>query len=489
MKPAFTTHPNILTIDVGTSALKAVLYSTDGKVLGSVEQRYSYHSENPGWAEIDPEVWWEAFRDALGNFQKQGYNLEEIEALSCTGQMHSAVLLDKKERVVPPTILWLDRRATEETAELVGILGSPPYELNSAYTLPKLLWLKRNAPDVIARTHKILWPKDYLRFRLTGEICTDLTEPGGAGFLDWARGELVPDRLDLVGLSPDVLPPILPASANGGAMLPEMARDLGLNPSAKVVVGMGDSAALYGGAPPAPGRVTCSLGSSSMVFAPVEKYEFDPENRLHVYPFGPYPMLGGVSTTTGMSLTWAVEQFGGGQEFNVVIQQALETEPGANGLTFIPYLAGERNPYWNDDIRGGFLGLRLNHKPHIFVRAVMEGVAYSLRHFLDLFSELGAPIREIALSGGGSTTEGWPQIHADICKLNVLRFAGKETVTCVLFALCQQNMGRSSFEEALTSTFAEPKVTVPRSELSSCYDAGYQRYRAFAEFAHKQAQG
>ncbi len=489
MKPAFTTHPNILTIDVGTSALKAVLYSRDGKVLGSVEQRYSYHSENPGWAEIDPEVWWQALKGAIADLQGQEFNLGNIEALSFTGQMHSAVLLDKNYQVIPPTILWLDRRATAETAELVDKLGAPPYELNSAYTLPKLLWLKRNSPSVIEQVHKILWPKDYLRFRLTGEIFTDITEPGGAGFLNWKDGELVPDRLKLVDLSPHVLPQILPASANGGQLLPEIAHELRINPSARVVIGMGDSAALYGGAPPVPGRVTCSLGSSSMVFAPVEKHYSDPDNRLHVYPFGPYPMLGGVSTTTGMSLTWAVDQFGHGTEFDKVVHQALEIEPGANGLTFIPYLAGERNPYWNDDIRGGFFGLRLNHNPQTIVRAVMEGVAYSLRHFLDLFSELGAPIREIALSGGGSTTEGWPQIHADVCQLNVFRFAGKETVTRVLFALCQENLGRGSFEEALTNTFPEAEVITPRSELSTCYDAGYQRYRAFAEFAHKQAQG
>ena len=485
--------PSILTIDVGTSSLKAVLYSSpEGRILGSSSQRYSYRSEQPGWAEGDPEAWWRALQDALTDLRQRSA-LGEVEAISFTGQMHTAVLLDGDGRVIPPTILWLDRRAARETEELSEQLGLPPYQINSTYTLPKLLWLHRHRPEVMAKVCKILWPKDYLRFRLTGEMYTDLTEPGGAVLLDWERRCWAVERLGLVGLDADVLPPIRPADGDGGSISPDVAQSLGLSQNVITVVGMGDVAALYGGAPPKPGRVVCSLGSSSMVFAPLaeDQHVDDPADRLYVYPLGPYPLLGGVSSTTGASLVWVYERLchGQGQDksFEDYVAEALKIEPGAGGLCFIPYLAGERSPYWSDEIRGGFYGLQLTHDYRHFVRAVMEGVAYSLRHLLDIYVELGVPVEEVALAAGGTTTQGWPQIIADVCQRDVLIYAGQETVTRVLYALCQAHLGRARFEESLLSTFEEPEVIRCRRELEAVYEDGYRRCRAFAKFASERA--
>jgi len=484
---------SILTVDVGTSSLKAVLYNPDGQVLGNSSQWYSYRTEQPGWAEGDPEEWWQALQDALADLCKQGFALDEVEAISFTGQMHSAVLLDNDGQVIPPTILWLDRRAARETEELQRQLGLPPYQLNSTYTLPKLLWLYRHRPDVLAKVRTILWPKDYLRFRLTGEVCTDLTEPGGAALLDWDRRSWAMERLGLVGLDADVLPPIRPADSDGGSVCPEVVRSLGISQDVRVVVGMGDVAALFGAAPAKPGRVICSMGSSSMVFAPlgVGQQVEDPSHRLYVYPFGPYPMLGGVSSTTGSCLVWAYEKVCQGQEqgksFEDCVAEALEIEPGAGGLCFIPYLAGERSPHWSDEIRGGVYGLQLTHDYRHLVRAVMEGVAYSLRHLLDIYGEIGVSISEIALAGGGTATQGWPQIIADVCQRDVLIYAGKETVTRVLYALCQAHLGRDGFEENLLQTFDEPDVVRYRREFKNVYEEGYRCYRAFAKFAWEQA--
>lgn len=478
---------NTLTVDVGTSSLKAVLYDVDGNLLDRATYRYGYRAEQPGRAEGDPDTWWQALQDALAAL-RQSCDLGAVEAISFTGQMHSAILLDEEGSVIPPTILWLDRRASEETQELQEQLGLPPYQLNSTYTLPKLLWLRRHRPETIERTRKIVWPKDYLRFRLTGEICTDLTEAGGAALLDWKDCRWVEERLSLVGLEPDVLPPIRPANGDGGSVLPEVAHSLGLNPDIRVVVGMGDVAALFGAAPPAQGRVICSLGSSSMTFAPFNQRQQvdDPEDRLYVYPFGPYPLLGGVSSTTGAALVWMC-QLCQGQEFENCVADALAVKPGAGGVSFIPYLAGERSPYWSDTIKGGFYGLQLAHTQAHLARAVMEGVAYSLRHLLDIYAELEVPIDEIALAGGGTTTEGWPQIIADVCQRDVRIYAEEETVTRVLFALCQVNLGRSSFEEALRQTFDKPLVVEYQEHLADVYRKGYQQYRAFASFADQQA--
>ena len=485
--------PSILAIDVGTSSLKAVLYRRNGRIAGSSSQWYSYRSDQPGWAEGNPEDWWRALLGALADLAQQGFALRKVEALACTGMMHSAVLLDSSGHVIPPTILWLDRRAARETEEVQKLLRLPPYQLNSTHTLPKLLWLRRHQPEVLAKTETILWPKDYLRFRLTDEICTDLTEALGAALLDWDSQTWATERLDAVGLPPTVLPPLRPADGDGGAIRPDVAESLGLSPEIHVVVGMGDAAALFGAAPPKPGRVTCSMGSSSMVFAPLPAGQLvdDPVGRLYVYPFGPYPLLGGISSTTGSSLVWAYEKICQGKElgrsFEECMAEALKIQAGADGLCFVPYLAGERSPYWNDDIRGGFYGLQLSHDYRHLLRAVMEGVAFSMRHLLDIYDELGVAIDEIALAGGGTTTEGWPQVLADVCQRDVLIYAGKETVTRVMFALCQAHLGLAGFEESLLQTFDEPEKVHHHHELESIYKDGYRRYRALARFAWEQA--
>ncbi len=489
-------HPvaSILAIDVGTSSLKAVLYEDGGRVLAGNTQRYGYQAPQPGWAEADPEAWWAALVAALAGLAAQGWPLSRVDALALTGQMHTTVLLDAQGQVIPPTILWLDRRAAQETEELQQMLGLPPYQLNSTYSLPKLLWLARHQPAGLARARFLLWPKDYLRFRLTGQVATDLTEAGGAALLDWTSRTWAVERLALAGLDPDVLPPIRPADGDGGVLRPEVARSLGLSPGVRVVVGMGDVAALFGAAPPRPGRVTCSLGSSSMVFAPLPPGQevHDRLDRLYVYPFGPYPMLGGVSSTTGASLQWAYEKLARaearGVTFEAWVTAAAEIEPGAGGACFLPYLAGERSPYWSDDIRGGFFGLQLGHDERHLARAVLEGVACSLRHLLDLYQALGQPIDEIALAGGGVRTPGWPAIIADATQRDVLLFAGEETVTRVLYALCQAHPARRGFEAALLQTFDEPVIIRHRPELADVYDEGYRRYRAFARFAWQQAR-
>jgi len=479
---------SILTIDVGTSSLKAVLYSGEGHVAGSSTARYGYSAEQPGWAEQDPEQWWQALQSALSALARDGHPLHEVEALSFTGQMHTGVLLDAQGQVVPPTILWLDRRAAAETEELQALLRLPPYQLNSTFTLPKLVWLRRHRPEALDRTRRLLWPKDYVRYRMTGEICTDLTEPGGAALLDWSSRRYALDRLPLAGLDSAVLPPIWPGDDSGGRLLPDVARQLGLPPDARVVVGMGDVAALFGAAPLKPARVACSLGSSSMVFLPVENDRHsDPLHRLHIYPFGPHLMLGGVSSTTGSSLTWAHALLGQGKPFDVCLADALEVAPGAGGVCFIPFLAGERNPYWNDRLRAGFYGLQLAHDARHVLRAVMEGVAYSLRVFLDLFGQMDVAVHEIALAGGGASTPGWPQIIADVCQHPVSIYAGSETVTRVLFALCKQHLGQGRFAESLSRTFDSPEQIEPRHEFSEVYESGYHTYRAFCEFAQAEA--
>ncbi|MFN8453245.1 MAG: FGGY family carbohydrate kinase [Anaerolineae bacterium] len=485
--------PYILAVDVGTSSLKVVLYNAVGDVLGSATRRYEYRSENPGWAEGNPAEWWAAFEGALTDLQQQGFELTKVEAISCTGQMHTAVLLDEAGQPLEPTILWLDRRAAAETAELTHKLQLPPYQINSTYTLPKLLWLKRHRPEVVEKIRTILWPKDYLRFRLTGVLGTEMTEAGGAALLNWQERSWALDRLALVGLDPLVLPPVYEANRVVGPPLPELAGRFGLNPTARVVVGMGDVAALIGGAPPQPGRVVCSLGSSSMIFMALaeDQQPQDPAHRLYTYPLEPYRLLGGVSSTTGAALVWAYNQIASSGAtdpgFEQVMTAAAQLEPGAAGLCFIPYLAGERTPYWSDNIRAGFYGLQLSHTRQHLIRAVMEGLAYSLRHLLDIYTELGAPVSELVLAGGGTQTPGLAQIIADVCQYDVIIYTEAETVTRVLYALCQSALNQTDFDKALVSTFPAPTVIPCNRDYMHAYQQSYQAYRRLADFALQEA--
>lgn len=486
--------PYVLAVDVGTSSLKAVLYAENGTVLGAVTRHYTYRAEQPGWAEANPEDWWMAFETATAELRAGGFALTHLKALAFTGQMHTAVLLDANGRPVEPTILWLDRRAAAETAELVAALKLPPYELNSTYTLPKLAWLKRNRPDVVSQIRTILWPKDYLRFRLTGDICTDMTEPGGAALLDWGTGSWADARLEWTGLTPSVLPRIRRSAEVVGSPRSDIADRLGLAPNAAVIVGVGDVAALISGAPPKPGRVVSSLGSSSMVFAALadDQRPLDPEQRIYTYPLlEPFRLFGGVSSTTGAALVWAFDnlaRLAPGEGFVQAMNEALKTEPGSNGLCFIPYLAGERSPFWSDTLRAGFYGLRLSHNWRHMVRAVMESIAFSLRHLLDIYEELNVPVLELALAGGGTKTPGLCQVIADACQKDVAIYAEEETVTRVLYALCCSALSRADFVSSLLTTFPKPDIVPCKPDLGEVYGAAYAGYRRFVSFAVKESE-
>lgn len=480
-------QPFALAVDVGTSSLKAVLYDAAGRIMDTAASRYEYHSPQTDWAEADPEDWWTALVDAVGQLRAAHENFREIQAVALTGQMHTAVLLDEQLTPLIPTILWLDRRAVRETLELQQSLHMPPHQLNSTYTLPKLLWLVRNQPEVIARTRWLLWPKDYLRFRLTGRILTDITEAGGAALLNWETLKWAEERLSQIGISPSILPPLCHPEDDAGTLLPDMAETFGLRSDVRVIVGAGDVLALISSAPPASGRVTCCLGSSSMVFYPLAEGQdiSDPLGRLYVYPLLPYRLLGGVSSTTGASLQWGWRVlYRQERSFEDAVHAALESPAGSSRLLFLPFLSGERSPYWSDELRGAFYGLNLSHTERDMLRAVMEGVGFSLRHLLTIYDELGIRIDEIALAGGGVNTPGWPQIIANICQLPVHVFCGEDTVTRALYAyICQALEGTpEAFKPALLRTFESADVMLPNQDLASIYDPMFERYRRLADF-------
>lgn len=479
----------LLAFDVGTSSLKGVIYDHAGKIKAAATARYENSFPQTDWAEANPDDWWNALLEVCDDLRNELPSYAAVEAISLTGQMHTAVLLDEHGQPLQPTILWLDRRAAAETTELQQTFQLPPYHLNSTYTLPKLFWLARHRPDVIARARHLLFPKDYLRYRLTGEIFTDYTEAGGAALLDWQRMDWARERLEYTGISPRILPPLRQATDDAGALLPEVTMQLGLAQETRVFIGVGDVLALVTGAPPAEGRVTCSLGSSSMIFCPIsaDKDIRDEKSRIYVYPLLPYKLLGGVSSTTGAALQWAWQAlFGDEINYEGMISAARQAPPGAGGVIFLPFLSGERSPYWNDNLRGAFYGLGLTHTRMHLVRAVMEGIAFSLRYLCDVFNEVGAPVKEIALAGGGASVAGLAQMFATICKIPVTIYAGQETVTHGLYAYaCQKMQAGVDFKEALLRTFQPPVRIFPETDQDQIYARLYARYQLLADFAHQ----
>ncbi|NPV86669.1 MAG: hypothetical protein HPY45_11755 [Anaerolineae bacterium] len=481
--------PFLFAIDVGTSSLKGVIFDQEGKVLGMATQSYAFTSPQPEWAEADPHTWWQSLLAVSKQLKQTVQGLDQINVIALTGQMHTAVLLDENGEVIPPTILWLDRRAISETAELQHQFCLPPYHLNSTYTLPKLLWLSRNHPDIVARTHSLLFAKDFLRYRLTGKLLTDFTEAGGAALLDWNTMRWAKDRLAYTGFSAAILPPLCYPTDDAGKLLPEMAKALGISPSTRVLVGAGDVLALVTGAPAAIGRLFCSLGSSSMVFYPlIEGQVFsDPKERIYIYPLLPYPLLGGVSSTSGAAIQWAYKTlYDETFAFADAIKEALQTPPGADNLVFLPFLSGERSPFWSDSIRGTLHGLSLTHQRAHILRAVMEGVAFGLRYLIDIFRETGVPLQEIALSGGGATIPGLAHIIADVCHLPVLVYSGQETVTRGLYAYARQALDNTPFDQALAKTFSQPLLITPDWQHTQKYNDLYEQYCRLASFISKE---
>jgi len=245
----------LLAYDVGTSSLKGVVYACDGTILASAASRYENSFPQKDWAEADPSSWWQALLEVSATLKEELPSFGSVEVLSFTGQMHTAVLLDDGGKPLPPTILWLDRRAVHETEELARVFHLPPYHLNSTYTLPKLYWLAKNMPDMVPRIRHILLAKDYMRYLLTGTFFTDFTDAGGAALLDWQNMDWARERLEYIGMPPHILPPIKHASDFAATtLLPDVASQLGLPQGVRVMIGAGDSLALRIRSPPRHGR-------------------------------------------------------------------------------------------------------------------------------------------------------------------------------------------------------------------------------------------
>jgi xylulokinase len=447
---------NLVGIDVGTTGVKAVRISETGEVLARAEEEYPLLIPQPGWAEQDPEDWWRATERALA---------WRDEPLGLTGQMHGLVLLDAEGQVLRPAILWNDQRTAAECAEIEQLVGLDRLiELTGnralpGFTAPKLLWVRKHEPHVWGRVAHVLLPKDYVRFRLTGEHAIDAAEASGTLLFDVAGRRWSDEVCDALEIPLDWLPQVAESTELGGA---------------------GDQqAGALGVGVVAPGPLSVVLGTSGVVFSALDGYRADPEARLHVFCHavpGTWEAMGVMLSAAG-SLRWLRDVVGG--TYDELVAEAELWPAGTEGLTFLPYLQGERTPHADPDARAVFAGLSLRHDRGALVRSVLEGVAYGLRDSLELLRELGVEPTVGRVSGGGARSELWLRIVASVLGIPLERTAVEEGAAygaALLGGVAAGVFGDA--REAVAACVRVRDVVEPVPEWQPLYAEGYERFRS-----------
>ena len=464
-------------LDVGTTGARAIAITLEGDVVARAERPYRLSTPRPGWAEQDPEDWWHATEAAL----EEVASGHDVAGIGLSGQMHGLVCLDASDELIRPAILWNDQRTAAECAEIedrVGLERLIALTGNRAltgFTAPKLLWLRRHEPEAYTRIARIMLPKDYVRLRLTHEWATDVTDASGTLLLDVGRRAWSDDVVDALDVPASWLPPLLESPDATGACNSLLRGTL-------VAAGAGDQpAAALGVGIDRPGRLSIVLGTSGVVLAALPEYAHDPEARVHAFCHavpGAWQAMGVMLSAAG-SLQWFRDTLAPDMSFDGLVAEADAWEPGAEGLLFAPYLAGERTPHADPDARGAFVGLALRHDRGALVRAVLEGVAFGLRDTLELMSALGVDTSVARVSGGGASSRSWLRVVASVLDipLEVTEAGEGSAFGAALLGGVAGGMF-ADVHEAVERTVRVREVVEPDASWQAAYDELYPRYRA-----------
>lgn len=482
-----------LGLDVGTSSVKAILVSRDGAVVASASSPLTISTPHPGWAEQHPDAWWEASVAAIRDVLSARASAI-VEAIGLSGQMHSSVFLDGEGAVIRPALLWCDGRTTAECAEITARAGGEhrlgELVCNAAiegFTLPKVLWLRRHEPQSFARLATILLAKDYIRYRLTGAIATEPSDASGTLMFDPARGRWSTEILAGVELSSSLLPTVGGSSEVLGRISRATAERTGLREGTPVVGGGGDNACGAAGVGVvAPGEATTSWGTSGTVLAPMASPKVDPLLRAHTFchvvPDLWYMI--GVVLSAGGAFNWYRDQFvreltDAGAASRALDQEAASVRRGAEGVTFLPYLQGERTPHRDASARGALLGLSLAHTRAHVTRAVLEGVCFALRDSLTILQGLGLAPSQLLLTGGGAQSPFIRQLQADVFGIPVATVNRQEGSAYGAALLAAVGVGAfASLGDAARATIVRDIPLRPDPQAHHDYEEPYRRYRA-----------
>lgn len=486
----------LLGIDIGTSGSKAVLVAPDGSVQAEATTEYEMAVPRPGWAEQNPEDWWKA---AVANIKQVLAHAggDSIAGIGLTGQMHGLVLLDEAGKVLRPCIMWNDQRTATQCAEieqkvgrakLLELAGKPAL---TGFTAGKILWVRENEPAVYGRARHVLLPKDYVRYRLTGDFAMDVADGSGTLLMDVGKRVWSDELLGLLDIPREWLPPLHESHEVVAEVSAASAAATGLRAGTPVVAGAGDQAAQSIGTGIArEGIVSVTIGTSGVVFAATSKYAFDPTGGLHAYCHAVPDTwhLMGVTLSAGGSLRWfrdalcesekAEAARTGRDVYDIITELAATAPAGSDGLLFLPYLTGERTPHADPDARGVFFGLSLRHSKAHMARAVLEGVTFSLRECLDLLCGLGQSCIRVRVSGGGSRSPFWRQMMADVFGVEIVEV--NVTLGAAYGAALLAGVGTGVYkdeQDACARTVRETGATRPGS-AASVYAERYERYRA-----------
>ena len=470
-------------VDLGTSAVKLLLMDENGKICKIVSREYPLYFPHPGWSEQNPEDWFaqsmEGIRELTADCDKS-----QVQGISFGGQMHGLVALDDQDQVIRPAILWNDGRTGKQTDYLNQVIGKDKlseYTANIAFagfTAPKILWMKENEPENFARICKIMLPKDFLAYKLSGSFCTEYSDASGMLLLDVEHKFWSEEMLEICGITEEQLPKLYESWEVVGTLKKEIAEDLGLPESVKVIAGAGDNAAAaVGTATVGDGGCNISLGTSGTLFISSKKFGVDENNALHSFAHadGNYHLMGCMLSAASCNKWWMDEilKTKAYQE-----EQAGITKLGENRVFYLPYLMGERSPHNDPDARAAFIGMSMDTTREDMTQAVLEGVAFGLRDSLEVARSIGVSPERTKICGGGAKSPLWRKIIANVMNMKVDIIESEEGPGYGAAILAAVGCGVfSSVEEAAKKLVKVVATEEPDPELTAKYEERYQNFR------------
>ena len=490
----------LMGIDVGTTGTRCIIVDQQGHVLaGATAEHAPISSPQPLWAEQEPEDWWRATTAAIHQALAAAHvDGSAVKGIGLSGQMHGVVLLDKDHKVLRPSLIWCDQRSQAQCDwihERVGRQRTIELTCNPALTgfsAAKLLWVRDNEPKAFAQARTFLLPKDYVRFRLTGTFATEVSDASGTTLFDVANRRWSAEMFKALELDLSLVPPVYESPVASAQVSALAAQETGLKAGTPVVGGGGDQAAGgVGNGIVSPGIVSSTIGTSGVVFAFSEKPVLDPKGRVHTFCHavpGKWHIMG-VTQGAGLSLRWFRDNFAGAElqvafltgadSYDLLSREAARAPAGSEGLIWLPYMMGERTPHLDPNAKGVLFGVTGRHQRFHVIRAILEGVAYSLRDSFEIFKEMDVPVKQVRASGGGGRSDLWRQIQADVFGREIVTINATEGPAYGVALLAGVGTGVwASVEEACQATIRVVTRQKPIAENVAIYDAFYPTYRA-----------
>lgn len=479
-----------LGLDIGTGGSRALLVDAKGHIrFAQTAPHREMTMARALWAEQDPADWWAASQAAIhGVLRQAGVDGSSIRGVGLSGQMHGLVILDEQNHVIRPSLIWCDQRSQAQVDYIDSTVGKDrvlEYTANpvlTGFTLPKLLWVRDHEPHNYARVKEMLLPKDYVRFRLTGEFATDVSDASGTSLFDVVNRRWSAGMASALGIDSGILPKAYESSEVTGHVSSDAAASTGLKEGTPVVGGGGDQAAsAIGNGIVAPGNVSCTVGTSGVVFAYLTQPAYDAAGRVHTFchavPEAWHVM--GVTQGAGLSFQWFRNRLAPGAEYDDLTAEAILSPTGAQGLFWLPYLMGERTPHLDALARAAWVGLTAKHGRPDLIRSILEGVCYSQRDCLELIEGMGTPVTLIRLSGGGAASPFWHQLFADIFNKRVVTLETKEGSAFGAALLAMVGTGEySSAAEVCRSAIHGATIKTPDEASADFYQKSYQVFRS-----------